>query len=95
VHEGLASAHVLGRESPREVQGGAGDVGVDVDPAGEHDHAAGIDRATAFDLSRDTAIGDADVLDHTVDPVRRIVNLAARYPQFVLRRFRGLKRSRP
>ena len=74
-------ALVLRDEPAGEVEGAAGDVGVDVDAAGKHDHAARVDRAAALDLSDDPAIGDADVLDDAVDPVRRIVDLPAGYPQ--------------
>src|SRR5712692_91675 len=72
---------ILRGDAPGEVHRGAGDVGVDVDPAGEDDHAAGVDRAAALDLGDDPAIRDADVLEGAEDPVRRIMDLPARYPQ--------------
>ena len=89
VHEGKTLAHILGRESPCKVQRGARDVSVGVDAAGEYDQAARIDRAPAFSVRsvvrHDLAIGDADVLDDTVDPVRRVIDLPAGYPQHARR----------
>src|SRR6266511_2851873 len=72
---------ILRGDAPGEVHRGAGDVGVDVDPAREDDHAARVDRAAALDLGDDPAIRDAHVLEHAVYPVRRIVDPTARYPQ--------------
>ena len=73
-------ALVLGNEPAREVEGAAGDVRVDVDTAGEHDHAARIDGAIVLRtlrVSDDTAIGDADVFDDAVDAVGRVVDCPA------------------
>ena len=50
---------------------------VDVDPAREDQQAARIDRAAAFDLGNDPALGDADVLDDAIEPVGRIMDLPA------------------
>src|SRR4029453_16555680 len=80
VHELTRDALVLGHEPAGEVEGPAGDVGVDVDPAGKHERAARVDCAAAIDLSDDAALGDADVLYYAVDPIGWIVNLSARYP---------------
>src|SRR5437667_7650841 len=74
-------ALVLRDEPAGEVEGPAGNVGVDVDPAGKNDHAARIDCRTAVGSSDDAAISDADVFDDAVDPVGRIVDPSARYPE--------------
>ena len=66
---------------PGKIQGRAGHVGVDVDSAGQDDQAARVDRAAALDFRDDAAIRDADVLDHAVDPVGRIVDLPTCYPE--------------
>jgi len=85
VHEGKTPAHILRREPSRKVQRGARDVGVDIHAAGEHNQAGRVDGAPAavrrFEVRQDAAIGDTDVLDDTVDPVRRVVNPSAGYPQ--------------
>ena len=39
-----------------EVEGGAGDVRVDVDAAGKDDHAGGVDGAAALDVGDDPAV---------------------------------------
>jgi hypothetical protein len=36
-----------------------------------------------FDVSHDAAIGDVDVLDDTVDPVRRVIHPSAGYTQHI------------
>ena len=68
---------ILRGHRPGEVERGAGDVGVDIHAAGEDDHAGRVDHAAALDLGDDAAVRDADVLDHAVDAVRGIVDLAA------------------
>src|SRR5687768_13379493 len=80
VHELARDALVLRHEPAGEVEGPAGDMGVDVDPAGKNERAARVDCAAAIDLSDDPALCDADVPDYAVDPIGRIVNLSARYP---------------
>ena len=67
-----------------EVERGAGDVRVDVHAAGEDDHAGRVDGAAALDVGDDAAVGDADVLDHAVDAVGGVVDLAAGDPQHEL-----------
>ena len=52
-----------------KLRAAAGDVRVNVDAAGEDDHARGVDRAAAVDVGDDPAVGDADVLDLAVDAV--------------------------
>ena len=78
MHELARDALVLRHEPAGEVEGSAGDVGMDVDPAGKYERAARVDCAAAIDLSDDPALGDADVLDYAFDPIGRIVNLSAR-----------------
>ena len=81
VHERQRPPHVFRRQPAGEVERGAGDVRVDVDAAGKDDHPGRVDRAPAFDVGDDAAVGDADVLDDAVDAVRRIVDLAAGNPK--------------
>ena len=76
---------VLRRQPPREVQRRTGDMAVDVDPAREDQQAACIDRAAAFDLGNDPALGDADVLDDAIEPVGRIMDLPAGDAQHTVR----------
>ena len=66
---------------PGEVKCGPGDVGMDIDPAGEDHHAGRIDGAPAFDLFNDAAVRDADIPDLAVDPVGGVVDLPTRYPK--------------
>src|SRR6185503_2597233 len=80
VHELTRDALVLRHEPAGEVEGPAGDVGVDVDAAGKYERTGRVDCAAAIDLCDDPPLGDADVLDYAVDPIGRIVNLSARYP---------------
>jgi hypothetical protein len=77
VHELGGRALVLGREGAGEVERAAGDVRVDIDAAGEDDHAGGVDDASAVNVGNDLAVVDADVLDDAVDIVRGIVDFAA------------------
>ena len=74
---GAAARWFSGVMAAGEIEGGAGDVGVDVHAAGEDDHAGRVDGAAAFDVGDDAAIGDADVLDDAVDVVGGIVDFAA------------------
>ena len=53
---GAALAVVLRDHGAGEVERGAGDVGVDVDAAGEDDHARRVDRAAALDVGDDPAV---------------------------------------
>ena len=80
-HEGaderLVAAVVLRDHGAGEVEGGPGDVGVDIHPAGEDDHARGVDGAAALDVGDDAAVADADVLDDAVDAVGGVVDFAA------------------
>ena len=72
-------ALIFGNQAAGEIQGATGDVRVDIDPAGKHEHAARINNLVAR-LGRmivnDAAAGDADVLDRAVDAVGGIVDLA-------------------
>jgi hypothetical protein len=81
VAELTRNALVLRDEPAGEVEGPTRDVCVDVYAAGKNDHAARIDCGAAVGSSHDAAIGDADVLDYTVDPIGRIVDSSARYPK--------------
>ena len=68
---------IFGNKAAREVERAAGDVRVDIDAAGEDDHAGGVNDATAIDVGNDLAVVDADVLDDAVDIVGGIVDFAA------------------
>ncbi len=67
--------------SPGEVQRGAGNVGVDVNPAWQNNHACRVDCGSAVYPRNNAAIGDADLLKLSVDAVCGIVDFSARYPQ--------------
>ncbi len=77
----VVAAVVLRDHGAGEVQGGAGDVRVDIDAAGEDDHAGGVDGAAALDLRDDAAVRDADVADLAVDAVGGVVNPPVCDPQ--------------
>ena len=71
---------MVGREEPLAPLL-AGDVGVDVHPAGKDDHSGGVDgtNAVAVDRRDDAPIGDADISLLAVDVVGRIKDSPARY----------------
>ena len=75
--ERRVAAVVLRDHGPGEVEGGAGDVRVNVHAAGEDDHAGRVDGAAALHVGDDAAIGDTNILDLAVDVVRGVVDLAA------------------
>ena len=75
------AAMVLRDHGAGEVEGGAGDMGVNVHAAGENDHARRIDGAAVRHVGDDPAVRDADVADLAVDVVGRIVDFAAFNPQ--------------
>jgi hypothetical protein len=72
---------VLRDHCPGEVEGRAGNVGVDVHSAGEDDHPGRVERPAALHGGDDFAIADADVPDFAVDAVGRVVHLPAGDPQ--------------
>ena len=78
-------AVLFGDQSAGEVERRPRDVGVNVHPAGEDDHAGRVDGARAvIDASDDLPAGDADVLHHAVDAVLGVVDPAARDPNHVV-----------
>ena len=84
VQELARRAMVLRHQPAREVEGAAGDVRVNVHAARHHDHAACVDRARArgeIAVGDDPAVRDAQILDHAVDPVGRIVDGASGDPK--------------
>src|SRR5262249_28066892 len=60
-----------------EIECRPGNVRVDIYPAGKNHHARRIDRTATIDLGNDSAVGDADVSNFTVNVVGGIVNFAA------------------
>jgi len=73
---------LLGQKAPGKVHGGPGNVRVDINAAGHHHHAGGVDGSTPRgNVGHDAAIGDADVANVAVDAVRWIVDGAAGYPE--------------
>jgi hypothetical protein len=67
---------VFGKKPARQVHAGAGDVGVDIDPAGHDDHAGGVDRGGARgQVGDDPPAVRADIADIACDSVRRVVHL--------------------
>ena len=72
---------VLGRQLAGEIYLRSGDVGVDVDAAGHHDHPAGVDPAgVGADVGDHLAVLDTQVSDLSVDVVGGVVDRAAADP---------------
>jgi len=80
----FVAAVVLRDHRPGEVEGGTGNVRVDVHTAGKDHHARGVKRASALDLGDNPAVADADVSDLAVDVVGGVVDLAARDPNLAV-----------
>ena len=80
-NHGRIATVILGNHRPREIERGAGDVRVNINPARKDDHAGGVDGASAFDIGDDAAIRDADVTDLAVNAVCRVVDRPALDPQ--------------
>jgi hypothetical protein len=83
MNESTGLTVVLRRQTAGKVERGACNVRVDIDSAGKHHHAAGIDGARGAlvrQLVDNFAVLQAHVLYNTVDPVFRVVNLPAGNP---------------
>jgi len=77
-NEGLSAAMVFGRHRAGEIDRAAGDVGVNVDAAGEDDQAGSVDRAAGGDGAGEAAgVVDANVFDLAVDAVGRVIDFSA------------------
>ena len=74
---------VLVRNQPaRVVAARAGEMGVEVHPAGHHDHPAGVQlRRVGRETLDDAPVLDADVADLAVDAVRGVVDRSAGDPE--------------
>jgi hypothetical protein len=72
---------IFRRHGASEIDGRAGDVGVNVHAARENDHAGRVDRASTINVGDDATVGNANVLDNAVDVVRGIVDFSACYPK--------------
>src|SRR5262249_8228114 len=80
VKELARDALILGNEAAGEVEGAAGDVGVDVDAARKHHHPGRVDgahRGSIVSRGNPAIVTNPDVLDDTVDAVGRIVHASA------------------
>jgi hypothetical protein len=60
-----------------KVECGSCDVRVDIDAAGENNHASRVDRATACHAFDDAAVVDGNIFDDAVDVVGGVVDFAA------------------
>src|SRR5688572_18058745 len=72
----------LRQETPCEVDAAAGDVRVNVDAAGHHDHSARVDLLCGGGDGVDDRAGvDTDVANVTVDAIGRVVDAPTSDPQ--------------